>query len=93
MVTTDSKNAHPEALTMLSRDFEAPMPNQKWLADTIYIPTDEGWVYLALVLDLHARTQAGGLGDEQDDAPGVQAAGAVDCFGLASSKHWASPWP
>ena len=52
VVTTDSKHAHPVASNVLERDFEAATPNQKWLADSTYIPTDEGWLYLALVLDL-----------------------------------------
>ena len=59
VVTTDSKHAHPVAPNVLQRDFEAPVPNQKWLADITYIPTDEGWLYLALVLDLHARKLVG----------------------------------
>ena len=33
----------------------AEVPNQKWLADLTYVPTDEGWLYVALVLDLFAR--------------------------------------
>ena len=55
VVTTDSKHAHPVAPNVLERDFEARAPNQKWLADLTYVPTDEGWVYVALVLDLFAR--------------------------------------
>ena len=59
VVTTDSKHAHPVAPNILDRDFEATGPNQKWLADMTYVPTQEGWLYLALVLDLYARTQIG----------------------------------
>ncbi len=59
VVTTDSKHAHPVAPNVLERDFEAAAPNQKWLADMTYIPTDEGWLYLALVLDLYARKLVG----------------------------------
>ena len=59
VVTTDSKHAHPVAPNVLERDFEAAAPNQKWLADITYIPTDEGWLYLALVLDLYARKLVG----------------------------------
>jgi transposase InsO family protein len=44
---------------VLQRDFEAKAPNQKWLADMTYVPTDEGWLYLALVLDLYARKVVG----------------------------------
>ena len=59
VVTTDSKHAHPIAPNVLERDFEATAPNQKWLADMTYVPTGEGWLYLALVLDLFARKIVG----------------------------------
>jgi putative transposase len=59
VVTTDSKHAHPVAPNVLERDFEASAPNQKWLADLTYIATDEGWLYMALVLDLFARKIVG----------------------------------
>lgn len=57
--TTDSKHAHPIAPNVLERDFKATAPNQKWLADLTYVPTAEGWLYLALVLDLFARKIVG----------------------------------
>ena len=59
VATTDSKHAHPVAPNILERDFEATAPNQKWLADMTYVPTQEGWLYLALVLDLYARKLVG----------------------------------
>ena len=59
VVTTDSKHAHPVAPNVLERDFKATAPNQKWLADMTYVPTDEGWLYVALVLDLYARKLVG----------------------------------
>ena len=59
VVTTDSKHAHPVAANVLKRDFQATAPNQKWLADMTYVPTGEGWLYLALVLDLYARKLVG----------------------------------
>ena len=59
VVTTDSRHAYPVAPNVLERDFEAVAPNQKWLADITYVPTDEGWLYLALVLDLYARKLVG----------------------------------
>ncbi len=59
VVTTDSKHAHPVAPNVLGRDFAATAPNQKWLADLTYVPTDEGWLYLALVLDLFGRKIVG----------------------------------
>ena len=59
VVTTDSKHAHPVAPNSLARDFAATQPNQKWLADLTCVPTGEGWLYLALVLDLYARKLVG----------------------------------
>ena len=59
VVTTDSKHAHPVAPNALERNFVAAVPNQKWLADLTYVPTDEGWLYVALVLDLFARKIVG----------------------------------
>jgi transposase InsO family protein len=59
VVTTDSKHAHPVAPNVLQRDFTASGPNKKWLADITYVPTDEGWLYVALVLDLCGRKLVG----------------------------------
>ena len=57
--TTDSRHDHPIAPNVLERDFVATAPDQKWLADMTYVPTAEGWLYLALVLDLFARKIVG----------------------------------
>jgi putative transposase len=43
------------APNLLKRDFTADRPNQKWLSDITYIPTQEGWLYLAVILDLYTR--------------------------------------
>ena len=59
VVTTDSQHAHPVAPNVLERDFHAVAPNQKWLADMTYVGTDEGWLYVALALDLYARKLVG----------------------------------
>jgi len=59
VVTTDSRHDHPIAPNVLERDFGATAPNQKWLADLTYVRTDEGWLYLALVVDLFARKIVG----------------------------------
>jgi transposase InsO family protein len=50
--TTKRNKAHPVAPNRLKRDFAAEQPDQKWLADISYIPTLEGWLYLAAVLYL-----------------------------------------
>jgi putative transposase len=49
----------PVAPNVLNRQFEADVPNRKWLADITYIPTDQGWLYLAVVLDLFSRRVVG----------------------------------
>jgi len=54
-VTTKRNTAHPAAPNLLKRNFEADRPDQKWLADITYIPTQEGWLYLAATLDLYSR--------------------------------------
>lgn len=58
-VTTDSKHNLPVAPNLLNRDFSAVLPNQKWVGDITYIWTDEGWVYLATVIDLYSRIVIG----------------------------------
>jgi len=53
--TTDSNHNLPVAPNLLNRDFSTTKPNQKWVSDITYIPTDEGWLYLAAIMDLHGR--------------------------------------
>jgi transposase InsO family protein len=57
--TTDSKHALPVAPNLLDRQFTATAPNKVWLADITYIPTGEGWLYLAVVLDVFSRKVVG----------------------------------
>jgi putative transposase len=57
--TSDSNHEYPVAPNRLNQDFSASRANQKWLADISYIPTDEGWLYLATVLDLYSRRIVG----------------------------------
>lgn len=59
VLTTDSKHAFPVAPNLLNREFEAEGSNEKWVADITYIPTREGWLYLAAVLDLYSRKIVG----------------------------------
>jgi len=58
-VTTDSKHSRPVAPDLLEQDFGAVAPNQKWTADISYVWTDEGWLYLAVVMDLFSRAIVG----------------------------------
>jgi putative transposase len=57
--TTDSKHALPIAANLLDRNFVAEKPDRVWLADITYIPTGEGWLYLAVILDLFTRKLVG----------------------------------
>jgi putative transposase len=57
--TTDSRHGHPIAPNALDRQFQQTAPNQAWAADITYIPTDEGWLYLAGVIDLCSRKLIG----------------------------------
>lgn len=57
--TTNSKHNYPVADNILNRNFNPTEPNQAWVADITYIPTDEGWLYLAAVVDLFNRKVVG----------------------------------
>ena len=57
--TTDSKHSMPVADNLLERNFTPEAPNRVWTGDITYIATDEGWLYLAVVLDLFNREVVG----------------------------------
>ena len=57
--TTDSRHSLPIAPNLLQQKFTVSEPNRVWLADITYIPTGEGWLYLAAVLDLATRKVVG----------------------------------
>ncbi|GEO16978.1 transposase [Microvirga aerophila] len=57
--TTDGHHGLPVAPNLLKQDFSAARPNRKWAADISYVWTSEGWLYLAVVLDLFARRVVG----------------------------------
>jgi putative transposase len=62
VTTTDSSHAHPIAENVLDRQFSVTdiiAPNKVWASDITYIPTGEGWLYLAVVLDLFSRMVVG----------------------------------
>ncbi len=58
-VTTDSKHAWPIAENHLNRDFTTTEPDRVWVADMTYIWTTEGWLYLAVIIDLFSRRVVG----------------------------------
>jgi transposase InsO family protein len=58
-VTTDSNHGHSIAKNLVDRNFEASGPNEKWATDITYVWTSEGWLYLAIVMDLYSRRIVG----------------------------------
>jgi len=58
-VTTQSKHKRPVAPNILGREFTTTDPNLTWLSDITYVPTEQGWLYLAVVLDMFARRVVG----------------------------------
>jgi putative transposase len=59
VATTDSKHNHPVAENLLDRDFTVEAPDEVWVSDITYIPTEEGWLYLAAVKDLFQKKIVG----------------------------------
>lgn len=64
VVTTDSRHALPVAENQLNQEFSASKPNEKWVTDITYVWTREGWLYLAVVLDLYSRKVIGWAMDQ-----------------------------
>lgn len=58
-VTTDSEHSKPIYKNVLNRDFSTTTINQKWCGDITYVRTVEGWMYLAVIIDLHSRAVIG----------------------------------
>lgn len=58
-VTTDSRNTRDASPNLLNRDFQSNRANACWVSDITYLPTREGWLYLAAILDLHSRAIVG----------------------------------
>src|SRR5437879_4237830 len=64
-VTTQSQHLFPIAPNVLARQFERTGPDQAWVTDITYIPTGEGWLYLAVILDLCSRLAVGSAMNER----------------------------
>ena len=58
-LTTDSRHSFPVAPNVLNRDFNVDAPNKVWTADISYVWTFEGWLYLAIIMDLYSRQIVG----------------------------------
>ena len=59
VLTTQRDPSHPVAPNLLHREFTATEPNSKWVTDITSIPTMQGWLYLAVILDLYSRMVVG----------------------------------
>ena len=62
-----TRNIHPTAPNLLQRDFTASAPNRVWATDITYLWTTEGWLYLAVMLDLYSRRVVGWAMSERID--------------------------
>ena len=58
-ITTQSEPSHPVAKNLLQQNFSAKAPNRLWASDITYIDTQQGWLYLAIVMDLYSRRIVG----------------------------------
>jgi transposase InsO family protein len=80
--TTDSAHEHPIAPNRLARDFAATAPDRKWACDLTYVPTDQGWLYLSVVIDLFSRKVVGW--SMSDD---LKAAGVAQALQMAIARR------
>ena len=78
--TTQQHPGDRIAPNLLNREFSAAFPNQKWVSDITYIGTGEGWLYLAVVLDLYSRCVVGWAMGEQMDTELVEGAWQMALF-------------
>jgi putative transposase len=81
--TTDSNHDFPVADNLLDRHFDPAAPNEAWVADITYIPTREGWLYLAAVEDLYSRRVVG-----WSMADNLESRLVVDALALAVERRW-----
>jgi putative transposase len=81
-MTTDSRHTYAPAPNRLERQFSAPRPDQKWLCDITYVPTDEGTIYLASVLDVCSRRIIG-----WSMSTSLHAQLCVDALGMALTRR------
>ncbi len=80
--TTNSRHTLPVAPNLLEQNFTATAPNQKWCSDITYLWTDEGWLYLATVIDLFSRKVIGWSMSER-----MKADLACDALNMASRRR------
>ncbi len=86
VLTTDSRHNLPIAPNLLDRNFQPEQPNAVWTGDITYIGTDEGWLYLAAVIDLHSRQVVG-----WSMAPHMQTCLVADALRMAWFRRHPGP--
>ena len=84
--TTDSRHTLPVAENVLDRQFDVSEPNRAWVSDITYIRTAQGWLYLAVVLDLFSRKVVG-----WSTAPSMPAALVVSALAMALQQRRPAP--
>ena len=84
--TTDSTHRQPVATNVLDRQFDAALPDRKWAADITYVPTGEGWLYLAGVIDLCSRRVVG-----WSMADHMRTGLVADALGMALARRSPAP--
>lgn len=84
--TTDSKHGLPVAENVLHRQFEQAKPNAAWVTEITYIPTREGWLYLAALLDVHSCKVVGWSRSERIDTQLVLDAFSMACQGRTPQR-------
>ena len=80
--TTNSNHNLPVAENLLNREFKAELRNQKWVSDITYVPTDEGWLYVAGILDLYDHEVVGWAMGERMTKELV-----IDCLKMAKTRR------
>jgi putative transposase len=77
--TTDSTHDHPIAPNVLNREFTASAPNQRWVGDMTVVETQDGWLYLAALIDLYSRRCVGWAMSAHPDEALVTSAFQMAC--------------
>lgn len=81
-VTTDSEHDQPVADNLLDQNFKTDAPDKVWVGDITYIPTNEGWLYVAVVIDLFSRKVVGWAMSDR-----IKKALVVEAFRMAVRKR------
>ena len=68
VITTESKHHLPAAPDRLKRQFQTVLPDQAWVSDTTFVPTRQGWLFLAVILDLFSRQVIGWAMGKRNDS-------------------------